>query len=124
MPRPRKCRKVCHFPDTLMFTPELAAEEKVPVILTVDEYETIRLIDAEGLSQEACAAFMNVARTTVQQIYASARKNWRTCWYRVGLFRFGAAIMPSVTGVAEAVSPAASSSSTIKPLKNRKEKIL
>ncbi len=74
MPRPRKCRKVCHFPDTLMFAPESTGERKAPVILTVDEYETIRLIDAEGLSQEACAAFMNVARTTVQQIYASARK--------------------------------------------------
>ena len=74
MPRPRKDRKVCHFPQTLAFTPADAPEEKQPVILTIDEYETIRLIDKEGLSQEECSEFMQVARTTVQQVYGTARK--------------------------------------------------
>ena len=74
MPRPRKCRKVCHFPENLLFLPEMSGEEKTAIVLTVDEYETVRLIDREGLSQEDCAAFMGVARTTVQQIYACARK--------------------------------------------------
>lgn len=74
MPRPTKCRKVCHFPQTLEFLPAQGAEEKETVILTVDEYETIRLIDKEGLSQEQCGESMRIARTTVQQIYANARK--------------------------------------------------
>ena len=74
MPRPRKSRKVCHFPRNLSFSPGEFIGEKDPVFLTVDEYETLRLIDLEGFSQEECGEWMGVARTTVQMIYASARK--------------------------------------------------
>ena len=74
MPRPTKCRRVCHFPQTLEFCPAQGAEGKESVIVTVDEYEAIRLIDKEALPQEQCAAHMQVSRTTVQQIYANARK--------------------------------------------------
>ena len=80
MPRPIKCRKVCHFPDILEFRPSNKngrrgeEDEKEVILLTVDEYETIRLIDKEGYSQEQCAGFMQIARTTVQRIYEIARK--------------------------------------------------
>lgn len=74
MPRPMKCRKVCHFPQILEFLPVDVNTGSEAVILAVDEYETIRLIDKEGFSQEQCAAFMQIARTTVQRIYESARK--------------------------------------------------
>ena len=74
MPRPVKCRKVCHFPQILEFLPADNTEKKTPIVLTVDEYETIRLLDKKGYSQEQCAASMQVARTTVQRIYEIARK--------------------------------------------------
>ena len=74
MPRPVKCRKVCHFPNVLEFLPADNAEKKAPIVLTVDEYETIRLLDKKGYSQEQCAVSMQIARTTVQRIYEIARK--------------------------------------------------
>lgn len=74
MPRPTKRRKVCHFPKNLEFIPTRREESGTPVILTVDEYETIRLMDYEKLSQEQCSEFMQVARTTVQRIYENARE--------------------------------------------------
>lgn len=42
--------------------------------MTVEEYETIRLIDLEGKTQQECSERMEVARTTVQGIYDVARK--------------------------------------------------
>ena len=74
MPRPKKCRKVCQMPKTKEFQPIGDTSCKASVILTVDEYEAIRLIDKQGFSQEECSNYMQVARTTVQSIYNSARK--------------------------------------------------
>jgi predicted DNA-binding protein (UPF0251 family) len=75
LPRPRKWRKVCSLPQTDLFGPlDIQASESDPIIMTVDEYETIRLIDMEGMVQEECAEKMNVARTTVQRIYNDARR--------------------------------------------------
>ncbi len=73
MPRPVRCRRIEHMPLYRSFSPDdIAADESVR--MTVDEYEAVRLLDAEGLTQEACADRMNVARTTVTAIYDSARK--------------------------------------------------
>ncbi len=73
MPRPVRCRRIERLPVFRSFSPDDAAAEEL-VQMTVDEFETIRLLDDEGLTQEACAAKMNVARTTVTAIYDSARK--------------------------------------------------
>ena len=72
MPRPKRCRKVCSMPRVSEFLP--TGESADFIVLTVDEYESIRLIDKQGFSQEECAAYMQVARTTAQQISNSARK--------------------------------------------------
>lgn len=75
LPRPRKWRKVCCLPNTNRFGPLNGCVSPDDVIqMTVDEYETIRLIDLEGMNQEDCAGHMNVARTTVQGIYNEARR--------------------------------------------------
>lgn len=79
MARPHKWRRVCSAPRCTRFAPEnrrggLSGAGKEKIEMTVDEYEAIRLIDFEGLNQAECAERMEVARTTVQSIYASARK--------------------------------------------------
>lgn len=75
MPRPFKWRRVCCLPDNNRYGPLNAIESDNGVVqMSVDEYETIRLIDTEGYTQEACAEHMNVSRSTVQSIYDSARK--------------------------------------------------
>ncbi|MGI6691888.1 MAG: DUF134 domain-containing protein [Christensenellales bacterium] len=75
MARPRKWRRICSMPQVRAFGPmgEGTGAESA-VVMALDEYETIRLIDHENLNQEDCALQMGVARTTVQQIYAGARK--------------------------------------------------
>ena len=75
MARPRKWRRVCCVPESNLFGPlDTPLMDDNPIIMTVDEYETIRLIDLEGLMQEECAEQMDVARTTVQRIYIEARQ--------------------------------------------------
>ena len=45
--RPRKCRRVCTMPAHNRFGPLAESSSKPPVVLSVDEYETIRLVDLE-----------------------------------------------------------------------------
>ena len=75
MPRPRKYRKVCCLPQSNLYGPlNLPISDDNIIIMSVGEYEAIRLIDFEEMTQESCAESMNVARTTIQRIYADARK--------------------------------------------------
>lgn len=75
MSRPKKERHVCFLPRNARFGPlGQQSGRRGTVVMTVDEYETIRLIDKLGLTQEECALQMQVARTTVQSIYSQARK--------------------------------------------------
>jgi predicted DNA-binding protein (UPF0251 family)/predicted Fe-Mo cluster-binding NifX family protein len=73
MPRPVRCRRIEQLPVYRGFSPDdITASESVR--MTVDEFEALRLLDDEGLTQEACASRMNIARTTVTAIYDSARR--------------------------------------------------
>ncbi|MBR3023872.1 MAG: DUF134 domain-containing protein [Oscillospiraceae bacterium] len=73
MPRPQKSRRICCYPDYWSFAPDHDNANDT-IIMTLDEFETIRIIDHQSKTQEQCAADMNVARTTVTAIYDSARK--------------------------------------------------
>lgn len=79
MPRPRKCRRVCSMPGIQQFGPLDGGENIQTLAMSVEEFEAIRLIDLEGLSQEECAKRMEIARTTAQAIYNSARVKLAEC---------------------------------------------
>ncbi|NBI07997.1 DUF134 domain-containing protein [Senegalia massiliensis] len=75
MPRPKKRRRVCSLPENKRFGPMgIGRIVKEVIIMSVDEYETIRLIDLNNFTQKECSEQMDIARTTVQGIYDKARK--------------------------------------------------
>ena len=74
MPRGKKCRMVSSLPQYVDFCPRGCGRNDNFILMSVDEYEVIKLIDYFDLTQEEAALKMNVARTTVQQIYSDARK--------------------------------------------------
>jgi len=79
MPRPRKHKKICEMPKVEAFSPTGAEMQDDIVTMSVEEYEAVRLIDYDGLTQEECAEVMDVARSTIQRIYMDARKKLADC---------------------------------------------
>ena len=73
MPRPKRCRRICSEPLNSVFYPSVDNDLE-GISLTLDEYEVIRLVDLEGYSHLDCAKQMDISRSTVQEIYESARR--------------------------------------------------
>ena len=121
MPRPRKCRKVCSFPNHRSFSPTEDAPPLPPVILTVDEYETLRLIDKECLSQEDCALRMNVAQRFSLST-PTPGGSWRMYWWRGAPCGSRAAIFSCAMGsIRAATNPVAPEIRFIINTKSQKE---
>lgn len=72
MARPTKGKVIGRLPGCCRFYPETGRE--LTLNMSVEEYETIRLIDYLGLTQEECAREMAVARSSVQLLYQDARR--------------------------------------------------
>ncbi len=74
MPRPMKCRRIDFIPSVLEFIPQGNIDLcNDTVTLSLEELETIRLIDIEGLDQEQSSLKMEISRGTLQRILNSAR---------------------------------------------------
>jgi len=76
MSKPRKKRNVLYPPGMDYFTPHgYRPLKKInEVILTIDEYESIRLADLLNLKQEDAAKRMNISRPTFTRLVDAARK--------------------------------------------------
>jgi len=75
MPPNHKLRCIEKNPECIYFKPAgIPKRELEEVILSLDEWEAIRLSDYEGLYQEDAAQKMNVSRQTFGLIIERARK--------------------------------------------------
>ena len=74
MGRRRKCRRIEGRYDVTFFKPRgIPMSELTGVSVPVDGVEAMRLVDAEGLSQEEAAGRMGVSAPTLCRILAAAR---------------------------------------------------
>lgn len=75
MPRPKCCRHVGCMPDKNYFKPRgIPSSQLEEVVLSLDEYEAVRLADFDGLYQEQAALRMNISRPTFGRIITEAHK--------------------------------------------------
>jgi predicted DNA-binding protein (UPF0251 family) len=74
MPRPRKNRVVNHPPLFNQFKPiGIAGRHLEEVLLSLDEYEALRLADYKGLSHEEAAEEMDISRSTFTRLIEQSR---------------------------------------------------
>lgn len=75
MGRKPNFRNVACNPGAAMFKPAgIPASELERVVLPLDCFEAIRLVDLEGLDQEAAATQLGVSRPTVSRILEKGRR--------------------------------------------------
>lgn len=74
MPRPRKLKIIGFIPDITGFSPEGKMKNDNIIYMTLEELESIRLIDLLSLDQSNAAIEMNISRGTIQRMLNSARK--------------------------------------------------
>ncbi len=73
MPRPRCCRRVEGEPVDNLFKPAgMPGRDLEKVVMTLDEFEALRLSDVEGLYQQEAASRMGVSRATFGRILETA----------------------------------------------------
>ncbi len=75
MPRPQCCRRIAGKPTASIFKPAgIPARYLDEIVLTLDEFEALRLADIDGLYQEQAAIRMNVSRPTFGRILEVAHR--------------------------------------------------
>ncbi|MFH1136040.1 MAG: DUF134 domain-containing protein [Pseudomonadota bacterium] len=75
MPRPRKCRLIQTLPEVKYFKPRgVPMTNLEEVVLPLEGFEALRLVEIAGLDHDQASEKMNVSRQTFGRILAAARK--------------------------------------------------
>lgn len=80
MARPCCPRRIATLPGVVFFKPAgIPLRELEERVLTLDEFEALRLADVDGLPQLEAARLMGISRQTFSRILARARGTVATC---------------------------------------------
>ena len=75
MVRPRRIRRIFFQPDVTYFKPAgVPMMQLKETVLSFDELEAIRLIDSEGVEQNAAAEKMKISQSTLSRLLKAGRK--------------------------------------------------
>ena len=75
MPRPRKKRFCRRYMADRIYKPQgIPMRELETIILSLDQFEVVRLCDVENLDQEEAGRRMGISRGTVQRLLYDARR--------------------------------------------------
>ncbi|MBN1808337.1 MAG: DUF134 domain-containing protein [Planctomycetes bacterium] len=75
MPRPEKHRFISARPGAVLYKPAgMPGRDLERVVIPLDGFEVLRLVDYEGLDQETAAQRLGVSRPTVTRILQRARQ--------------------------------------------------
>ncbi len=76
MARPTKPRRICQMPEYREFQPagDFESATDTTIHMTLEELETLRLMDLEDHTQHEGAEKMGVSRSTFQRLYNDAKK--------------------------------------------------
>ena len=72
MPRPPRCRRICGAPQVDTFCPN-GCKDAGPILLTLDEYEAIRLVDLEQQTHKL-KAYNSLCYNTKNYVFCSANQ--------------------------------------------------
>ena len=75
MPRPRCRRRIHGKPNATYFKPAgVRVAELNEIVLNLDEFEAIRLVDVEEIDQISAAKKMDISQPTFSRLLSSGRK--------------------------------------------------
>ncbi len=75
MPRPRCRRRICGKPRANYFKPAgIRMSELNEIVLNLDEFEALRLIDLEEMEQISAGKKMKISQPTLSRLLKSGRK--------------------------------------------------
>lgn len=75
MARPKLCRRIRFNPEVTYFKPRgIPMRHLQEEIITLEEFEAIRLKDLEGFEQSECAKKMEISQPTFHRLILGTRK--------------------------------------------------